>query len=84
MIGRTRQDWLEEWLVIGAIGLAGEVIVGLWAWWTGHLWAAWLCAVVGGLVGVVWGLVWWAWWRHRRRGPRVWRLDPSERDDDPR
>jgi hypothetical protein len=71
--GRTRQDWRREWLIVGALCLGAEGIMGLWAWALGEVWAAWLCAGLGALVAVCWGLHWWAWWRARRRGPRVWR-----------
>jgi hypothetical protein len=56
---------LEAFLVDGALWLVAELVVGLWAWAVGETWAALVCAGLGALVAVAWGLVWLAWWRAR-------------------
>jgi hypothetical protein len=58
-------------LVVGAIYLVVELVVGLWAWTIGQTWAALVCAVVGGMTTMAWVLVWLVWWSERRRGFRV-------------
>jgi hypothetical protein len=64
---------LKEFLVGGALMLALELGVGGYGWWIGQVWVTWICAGVGGLVAVAWGLVWVAYGVRRR--PRVWVLE---------
>jgi hypothetical protein len=62
---QPRVAQLKALLVDGALYLVAALVAGLRAWAVGQTWAVLVCAVMGALVAVAWGLVWLVWWRAR-------------------